>query len=74
MTTTKQNVYTVKLIDEFGNCYHEENIVGYLERQNYIKNWLAGLTYSYIHTGDVTAVVKTTGEELWYYDAEEELL
>lgn len=74
MTTTKRNIYTIKLIDEFGNCYHEENIVGYIERQKYIKEWLAGLTHSYVQVGDITVVIKTTGEELWYYGAEDTTL
>lgn len=71
MSITKFTVYTVKLIDELGNCYHEENITGYSDRQKYIKEWLKGDSYSYSNVADVTCVVKVTGEELWYYECKE---
>ena len=60
MIISNRTLYTVKLIDEFGECYHEEDIVGFAERQKFIK----GLS------GDVTAIVKTSGEELWFYETE----
>lgn len=70
MIISNRTLYTVKLIDEFGECYHEEDIIGFAERQKFIKDWLASSGYSRLVSGDVTAIVKTSGEELWFYETE----
>ena len=70
MIISNRTVYTIKLIDELGDCYHEEDIQGYAERQKCIKNWLGSSGYSRLAKGDVTVIIKTSGEELWFYETE----
>jgi len=37
MIISNRTLYTVKLIDEFGECYHEEDIVGSLNARNLLR-------------------------------------
>lgn len=63
--------YVVKFLDEYGECYKEEELKSLQARNNRIREWLAGSTYVTTKVGDVTVLTKNSGEESWFYELEE---
>lgn len=63
-------LYTIKMIDEYGECFNEFSGVGFRERNFCIKRWLADVGDNYIRAEfeDIVQLIKYSGEELWYYE------
>lgn len=59
--------YTIKHIDEMGDCYLEETIESIKARNERLREWAGGYPYSTVKTGDITVLSKINGEEVWFY-------
>ena len=69
MTTGKRiKRYNIKLIDELGNCYFDEIVVGFRNRQDKIARWIGSDRFVKLTQGDMNVLIKSSGEELWYYE------
>lgn len=60
----------MKQMDEFGECYIEQNGLGFRERNTLIRVWLHDVGENYIRAenDDIVQLIKHTGEELWFYE------
>nr|DAW66503.1 MAG TPA: hypothetical protein [Caudoviricetes sp.] len=69
MTTGKRiKCYHLKLIDELGNCYLDEVVRGFRNRQSKISKWKGTDRFVKLTQGDMCILIKSSGEELWYYE------
>ena len=69
MTTGKRiKRYHIKLIDELGNSYFDEIVVGFRNRQDKIARWIGSDRFVKLTQGDMNVLIKSSGEELWYYE------
>ena len=69
MTTGKRiKRYHIKLIDELGDCYFDEIVVGFRNRQDKIARWIGSDRFVKLTQGDMNVLIKSSGEELWYYE------
>lgn len=62
--------YTIKYIDEYGECFQEYNHLRYNDKNRAVKEWLKDTGDHYIRAecGEITQLIKFSGEELWYYE------
>lgn len=56
------------MIDELGNCYFDEIVVGFRNRQDKIARWIGSDRFVKLTQGDMNVLIKSSGEELWYYE------
>lgn len=64
-----KKIYSIKLIDEYGECYyHITQLMTLTTRKEFVDKFKGGAPSVKYEVGDVTVIKKSNGEELWIYE------